>query len=498
MRSYRLLLRILLIPSLGLALASALAMAPPPPPPAHVATAGTRTGLTHNSMSPNGLSAQALSVSSDVRALIASSPLNETTLGMLSSDGGIADPNTHELLRYIVSCALSGSQSLGNGDAGDALGGEVLLGELGICPDWANDPPGDDCLQLVSSCVLARVNAVKKRVIISVRGEPSAPGDVFGLSPEVTVETILRDKSSVASFAPCPPPTTPGNPTLDCGWTPGEVGRCVAGSTVTVLSSDPNTSLRVCKGLYGCNHAEPSPPAYTGWLNDAPGGKVAFTCPTNGPLVDPASASGPRYGYFSVMIAPANPAALPNLGVSAPAKYPASEAEVFTYREGAFYGDLFGSVVDPTTGSQSPPTAQLVGDMFACFSSEWSCGLAELTDRFCAGAGSAAAMLGNDPVNAACIGTTPGGVTIHAASFDCFGNIPQPCDQSAWCTDDDAGAPDASGSTELFYAGCSGPTASTTWPRPITVYLNHPWDLSADGECGLSAVGARQPMVPPQ
>jgi hypothetical protein len=127
------------------------------------------------------------------------------------------------------------------------------------------------------------------------------------------------------------------------------------------------------------------------------------------------------------------------------AEYPASEAATFTYREGAFYGDLFED-----RAVEASPYGILWNDQYACYSNVWSLGQALLADRLCANA-------------------TPKG--------KCFGtNTPGPCEDR--CTPL-AGSPRIE---DACHARPPTPLAPKVGPafEPYTVYLNHPCDLASD------------------
>lgn len=446
--------------------------------------------LTHNDLHHNSLRADALTANADLRATLARSPLNDEilkeTFQMLEGSGMAPDveltkdeilERTKELIAYVVSCALPP-------DAEVKIDGATWKGELGLCSAWASRPPPDNaCLERVSACVISRVNARDRKVIISMRSE-AMRGD---LRAPVPVETELREAGGTAirSFHACDADVT----APDCGFQPLSVGRCNANEQVTVCTggsqnpmtglptcdcNDPiskaekNVSLRVCKGLYGCDSVPfPDAPAYAGQLEGATNtcqtGRpaVTFTCPTNGPLINPSDdpRTGRRYGYYSVMIASAGGEAndkLADVGLhvgATVATYPATEADVFTYREGAFYGNLFSST------QLKAELRMLSGDAHACFGEAWSDGLATLTDRFCAG------------------------------TADCFHQKPMPCFRAM-----DARCESDSGMPGGFYQRCNGLAGPPVWPAPITVYLNHPCDLVDPEACNIGKV----PGVPPQ
>src|SRR5262249_14268036 len=148
------------------------------------------------------------------------------------------------------------------------------------------------CLETVSSCLIARVNALHKKVIISVRGESSC---LFPLQPRVPVQTEYRetDGTKIPSLdeSPCAPGTAAGDATRDCGWKARYVGSCTPGEHVS-LTVGGNAMVRVCRGIYGCDHEDRRPlpgqvppenptPWYAGVIasSDASDSTMGFTCP---------------------------------------------------------------------------------------------------------------------------------------------------------------------------------------------------------------------------
>ena len=140
-----------------------------------------------------------------------------------------------------------------------------------------------------------------------------------------------------------------------------------------------------------------------------------------------------------------------DVALSAPGvyrRYPASEEEVFTVREGAFYGNLFKPV-----GSGVSPTAMLPGDQYACYSDVWTDPMAHMADRLCAGRDEA-----------------------------CFENLPGPC----LMTSGHGGL--CEGKLDGSYYGCAAPVEEeddspaepTRSKHVVTVYLNHPCDVASD------------------
>ncbi|APR86549.1 putative lipoprotein [Minicystis rosea] len=468
------------------------------------AASARRSDMTHNDMTQNALDARALAASEDLLWALTEAPLRSETLQRIK-DGGREDQirSSRELLEFIVSCALD-ANARPVVDPTAPQGELVWKGELGFCGagspygDWSAGPPSTQCLQVVSSCLLARTNRLGKRVVISVVGESPAlfpPRD-----KPVPVETALRENhgAPISSFAECAPGAT-GGTRRDCGWAPLHVGRCQAGTEVT-LSADPaaggactcpsapsappagnEVMLRVCKGLYGCDANSTSHVPYAGYLGAqcACDGRptITFTCPRNGPLIDPRGTE--RYGYYSVMAATASgrmlrdaAAALPvrTIGAArgAPNRYPATEAEVFTYAEGAFYGYVFplerGQLHQ--CSAQPKPGTMLTHDMYACYSEIWSDPMLVLSDRYCA--------------------------QRTAGRWEpCFENDPKRCFASAGDRCRAEHAPNGGA-----YGDCAGVNAPMPpWHFPLTVYLNHPCDLTSDGNCALAG---GQGKAPPQ
>jgi hypothetical protein len=454
------------------------ALLPTGTPDAGSGARSTRTSLTHNDLHHNSLRADVLTANAALRARLATSALNQRTFEELQADGiafGVNDESksmTMDLMEYVVSCALLPEAEV-------KVAETTWRGELGLCSEWATDVPDDACLSRVSSCVIARVNARNRKVIISMRGESMPRGpDLFPLQRRVPVEQELREEGGtpIHSFRDCSGDAAPP----DCGFEPLYVGMCNAGEEVTVCAggtcdcsapiSEPDLSvtLRVCKGLYGCDSTPFDASTYPGQLKDTPtyAGRledahaacadamsqkrpaVTFTCPANGPVLN-----GSQRGYYSVMIAPGNgassrrpsspvPKAVKDGVVDTRRTYPAREVDVFTYREGAFYGNLFSTSAKLDTN----PT-MLSGDTYACFGERWADGLATFADRFCA-------------LDAVCFDHTPMG---------CFQPKGDRCES-------DSGMPGE------FYERCSGiavpPARPAEWAAPITVYLNGPCDLS--------------------
>ncbi|WP_438035686.1 hypothetical protein [Sorangium sp. So ce204] len=444
--------------------------------------------LPHNGMPKNGISAEALRANSELLERLKVSKLNSLKLDDVkpfSSQDPTLEPRAVQLMHYIVSFALKEGQKVsarvGNkryewsGHIGACAGG----GPLG---DWFNDLPSPECLQAVSAGVLARVNALNKVVVVSMRG----PGDLVALHDKVPAETRSRERNTstgeatvIESFAACNPVGRPDQATSDCGWSARYVGQCLAqrsGDTaprtvkLKLNSAHARPSpvfVRVCAGIHGCNHvdyaaADPRSRYIKHIKSDAldvPGDTVEFTCPANGPagtrLVDEANPTFEQIGYFSVMLSERNFAVDVKVeGSGDGVRYPAKEAELFRYREGAFYGNIFDSVP-----SDARPDGVLFDKQYACYGEDWDQGAANLADRLCA-------------------------LPAPDAAAQCFVHEPKACSpfngNPGACTR-------SAGGRRAIYTPCD--EAGANWRYPVTVYLNHPCDLRSDSGCSSSFKG---------
>ncbi|MGK3989662.1 hypothetical protein WME99_41830 [Sorangium sp. So ce136] len=375
-----------------------------------------------------------------------------------------------DLLKYIVGCAIDSDVSV-------EVGGFTWSGELGLCGatstlgDWMKDPAQPGCLEAVSACVLARVNALGRRVPVSLRGQDGIPM----LLGAVPVQRALRDGSPIQSFRAC----SRGEITVEgnCGWTAAYVGICQRGARVRLERREP-VIARVCKGIHGCDHDQPdisSPPGYPFHYAGFVGGfdegdPIEFMCPWD---VGAAPSGQLDHTYFSVMVAPADKGPVSPGAVAAPPgaafTYPAAEREVFTYAEGAFYGDIF----------KAPPASHAsAGDddgRHACYSEIWSAGEAYFTDRFCAG-----------PARDCELDAEPHPCRSLSAS-------PPVCEGAGPLGDLELCAPVCAGTSpapESAYLDCKEQPSSTyRWEHGITAFLNDPSDL-ASGPGGWATVCA--------
>jgi hypothetical protein len=418
--------------------------------------------MVHNNQHENGLTPEALGCAEHLLGALTTSPLRTATFqgltGPAREELTRRCPHARELMKYVVSCALAPGESVAADDGCEPWQGEVGLCKSGEFGDWATSRPTTPCLEIVSACVLARTNAMDKQVAISLRG----PNPALSMLPSVPVETHYRDeggRETIKSFRPCKGGEAAGSPDRDCGWQPRYVGKCEADDdresdvtlTVTNASGHLPVMVRVCGGIYGCEHKEQrTMPSYADWIADqtimAPDGRLSFDCPS-GHL---SKATNKAYGYYSVMVASPRPRGDVPCDVDVKAVtaregyYPASESQVFTFREGAFYGDIFprggAAPGSEARGSVARPGAVLSADQFACYSkqSRGNQGDLYLARRLCVG-----------------------------PEEDCFTNTPGPC----WTSCGGLSSPIGG-----HLVSCKGGPA-TVWQYPITTYLNQPDDL---------------------
>ncbi|MRG93057.1 hypothetical protein [Polyangium spumosum] len=425
--------------------------------------------MPHNDMPHNGLTTEALQENAALLAFLSQNPLSTDAFVQagLEVRQVLATESARTLLSYVVSCALDPCTAV---KVKDALGQtHSFRGELGYCgPEaptmlrgWSGAAPTEACQEMVSSCILARTNALGKRVVLSLRDSVYARP----LVERVPVETMYRESrgTDIASFSPCPPDAASVPPAeRNCGYSPRYMGRCLAGESVQ-LTAPPGLVVRVCEGIHGCDHPEgPNPTAgdprwYSRHLpvtGQSSTGKWKFSCPGTHPEDGTVRAPIGPWRTYGVMLAPLDPAAPvpPEADVQAANKgYPAPETQVFTHREGAFYGNLFQSAC--TKLPCPAASAMLSGKQYACYSDIWSDGLAVLADRLCA-----------------------------SSNADCFQNEPGPC----------LPAPEGqcdreSNETQRRYTSCGWTDLPNFLTKhTVTVYLNHPCDLNDLKNCALA------------
>ncbi|WP_437589568.1 hypothetical protein [Sorangium sp. So ce1000] len=130
--------------------------------------------IVHNALVRNALVRNALVRNALVRnALVRNGLTSSALLGNSNTRDALRDPESRQLLSFIVSCALPEEDSLDIRVDGVSY---RFPGELGLAPEWGkkNGSCGESCQEWVSACLLARVNYKGEHVMISLRGKNDA------------------------------------------------------------------------------------------------------------------------------------------------------------------------------------------------------------------------------------------------------------------------------------------------------------------------------------
>ncbi|UQA55835.1 hypothetical protein [Polyangium aurulentum] len=121
--------------------------------------------INPNAINPNALSPSALSTATMSASLLAT-----------IKDPGPSGDLSRQLVRYLVGCAFTPSQSLSFTwtDASGVPHPEVYWGLLSLAPAWASGPLDDDGQRWVTACIASRTNWYGTPVNISARGDHPA------------------------------------------------------------------------------------------------------------------------------------------------------------------------------------------------------------------------------------------------------------------------------------------------------------------------------------
>lgn len=458
-------------------------------------------GIYGNGLLTLALSRNALVANPSARNVMVNVPLDTSSYADNSPYPELRRQLHHPLTRlvmsYLVRCALGPTQEV---SYTDTLTGASysFSGEIGLCPAWASGPASTNCQQEISGCVLALNNGLGKKVTISLRGEVpgmppgSTPGPV--VYPSSVVPTVQKYENGdlVESFVPCASATA--GVSRNCGWEAEHVGTCAPGSRVYVGagakppakcsdasfpvlgSSTGDTVLRVCEGIRGCNTTSANFIDMSGASCGTSQPALGFTCPPS--------------GYYSVMSGPQTSGgpgvAAPAAQASGPAKYPAPEADVFTWQEGAFYGSLWGpgslhpsilpgmNNVDVAGNfvAAPPVVGSVFPKAFACTGRFWTDQEAYMKDRICAG--------GDEDCAATSVG----------ACDTANDNTPS-CPPRHLCSIIDGPMVPGDGD----FHGCAG-TGGASWANPVSVYLNGPSDIVVDTDHSATRGTPSAPLPP--
>ncbi len=339
-----------------------------------------------NSLRAEELAFNALTTNRESLAALSSQPLHTRTF---ASDPRLKHtlehPAARNVMTYLAQCALPPHASVKWASrAGETF---VFEGELGLCSEWEYNQPSPSCLRYVTACLLARNNAFGRRVMVSMRGED--PSEPLRFNPS----GAPREWSPM--FLPCQ--TREAGLQAECGWLGESVGTCSAGELVTVAAGAPEPTtctgrmgsiqgdrvLRVCEDTKGC--------AWKDRLADTDGNACGGIAPS-------VQFECPRSGRYSVMSAPFNREARPGswaAPVATTGRYPAAPFGAYTFREGAFYGNMFdpkGLTVEVLLNLDNfQPTLRnlrfkgvIHENVHACHGRDWVDGDSHLRSRICA------------------------------------------------------------------------------------------------------------------
>ena len=373
-------------------------------------------GIAQNGIAQNGIAQNGLTANPTVADALLSMPL---TVGWKDPriNSTIGDPRAVVMFDYLWQCAAPAGARLTFADLrpSPTYPPVTFVGQLGLCPQWVNGLPDKECLEQVSACLAVRTNAFPIattpgrgiRVLLSLRSENFTFPDLWkGPATEVApIDSYEMHNDQIASVKRCTSKQV--GYTRDCGWAVDRIGTCVPGTSAIVSTYDYGgrtngpSALRICDGVHACDNAPPlaTYPAAkkpVSVMHSPVGGadQVSFTCPPT--------------GRFSVMVGPyastdnltiITGAKLKNGKFPAPEGWTAADRAVFTWPEGHFFGNMFGSA--NLSANPSPPTCDTktykcttggpaVGEstyshMYACSSEVWRDGDAYLRQRLCAG-----------------------------------------------------------------------------------------------------------------
>ncbi|QSQ22120.1 hypothetical protein JY651_44470 [Pyxidicoccus parkwayensis] len=414
-----------------------------------------------NKLSTSDLALNALTTNKQALDALTTGPLNSKAF---ATDARLKyqleHPSAYRVMKYLVGCALGPGQMVEWVNRSGV--GTKFEGEAGLCREWEKGAPSPECLGYVSACLLARNNAFGVEVELSMRGEDSRDAKRFNPSGNSVEWSPL--------FLPCPS----GGMGLgaECGWLGESVGTCTPGYEVTVAAGAPldqvactgklgdingDRVLRVCKDPAGCTRSDVWAETDRNACGIAP--SVTFKCPDS--------------GQYSLMSAPYDRSAMPGSWVfpqarsNGPGEYPSAPFGAFTFREGAFYGNMF----DPSALSVEVlldkdkdfvPVLSKPGfqgypyqNVHACYSRDWVSGDSHLISRVCANA-------------------TVGGSTAYA----CVARTAGPCEPNSTSTRPPRCK--VNDGTWVYGDGdfeeCLD-EAGDLHPEPISVYLRNPCDL---------------------
>jgi hypothetical protein len=431
-----------------------------------------------NSLATQDLQLNALTTNREALKALTSGPLSTAAF---ANDSRLVHTLEHppalRVMEYLVQCALPATSEVRwKSHAGVE---HTFQGAAGLCPEWETDAPSRECQGYVTACLLSRNNAYHLAVELSLRGEDPRSFKRFNPSGAAVEWSPM--------FLPCGPGEAGLGP--ECGWLGEGVGQCTPGTVVTVAAGAPwpgtctgrlgdirgDRVLRVCDQAKGCTRADYLAEAdQDGCGGIAP--SATFVCPAD--------------GEYSVMSAPYERDALPGTWARPQATsgtYPADSFGAFTFREGAFFGNLF----DPDALSIEvllvpekdffPVVSRKAYEgypylnVFACHSRDWVSGDDHLRSRICANA-----TVGSESVEG-CLARPVGPCEPGGTS-----SLPPRC----WVNDGARVTGDGD------FEECQDDSGS--WHlEPITVYLRSPCDLLPPGARQVCTTKCNYKAFPP-
>jgi hypothetical protein len=280
----------------------------------------------------------ALSTNPTANVALTQNPLSTSSFSSVSAlSMALYDPGARYFMKYLVSCALAPEQEVSWTPSYTGGPTQTWKGGGALCSQWSTGLPDAACLERVSACILARNNPSGIRVRVSLRGggaqapaslQPRAAASPDMFTSAELVPPFVQPSMPILSFSPCP--AVSGN---DCGWLPLITGSCTAGTTVQVKAQGSSAvcgALRVCRGTRGCDQGS------TDILGESPAScgssLVSFTCPQTG-----------RFSAISQLTSSPSNGTWGSAIVQGGSSQLLSEPALFPIREGAFYGNLFGS-----------------------------------------------------------------------------------------------------------------------------------------------------------
>lgn len=392
---------------------------------------------------------------------------------------------------------------------------------MGLCQSWYKHglKESEECQELVTACVMARVSAVGKSIPLSLRSESPI---VSPLRDQVLTDTRFRESprgEDPSEGWPIPSFSMKCRD-RECNWSPAHVGTCVPGQEIQLAVDDPSdpsacdsTALRACAGIHGCMgpdlHMLPdgSPlPPYSKHLGEKLGAcrrsPLEFACPSN-----KATA-----GYYSVMTRPA-PASIARkparthtvVKIQGSGTYPAPEKDVFTFPEGAFYGNMFKpetlTLSCTLNGDAGPTMVCTTADQNVCDidlksgESTERCAeyLISLPYRDVHACYAYTQQMEDDAVGVAALNQRL--CNSLDANAKCFAYRPQRCRYKNPGINEVKGAHCEVMGKDGAYGSCANQIDDTTrFERIITTYLNAPCDFLGEGSLCDAMRGS---MAPP-